>query len=70
MSEHEVKVMTAGGRGGRKRTGTCGWCGRHKAGLRYTVWVEGGAYHAANICEICLREYRESLREKVTAGNG
>ena len=71
MSVREGQVMVGSNMSGKKRSGTCGWCGRHKVrGLRYTVWVEGGAYHAASVCEICLREYREGLMTSIRKGEG
>ena len=63
-------MMVGSNMAGKRRTGKCGWCGRHKEHLRYTVYVADGAYHAANLCETCLAEYRESLRQKITEGGG
>lgn len=63
-------MMVGSNMSGKKRSGTCAWCGRHKTLLRYTVYVTEGAYHAANLCETCLAEYREDLKRKITEGGG
>jgi hypothetical protein len=57
------------GKNTRCRTGECAWCGRHRERLIYTVYVMDGAYHAANVCERCLEEYRAGLIRTIKEGD-
>ena len=50
----------------RVRRGTCGWCERHNQKLTMTVYVLNGAYHAADVCDRCLNEFRNNLMRKVS----
>jgi len=68
MRDNIESMMVGSNMAGKRRTGTCSWCGRRQPRLRYTVYVADGAYHAASLCEVCLAEYRESLRRKITEG--
>lgn len=48
-----------------RRRGQCQWCGRDRRRLNYTVYITEGNYHAARVCDSCLKQYSERLRERI-----